>query len=263
MPEGLLALAALTVIETVLGIDNVVFIAVLIARLPESSRLMARRLGLLLALGLRILMLFGVTTLLALSVPVFTGFGLSLSWRDIILIGGGVFLVVKATHEMFVASEGGEHLAEVPGTPTGLAGAIAQIAVINLVFSVDSTITAVGMSRNFTIMAIAICISMAVMYFAAGWVSAFINRHPAAKMLALAFLLLIGVVLIAEGAHNPFDQRILYASMAFSCAVAWMAMRGARYRRRAFKTRRKQLRRLQRAATEASGAVGAVDDTRK
>lgn len=225
--EGLAALVALTAMEIMLGIDNVVFIAVLVSRLPLAQRAKARRIGLILALILRVAMLALLTTLLTLTQPLFTAFGHAFSWRDLILLGGGVFLIVKATHELLIEVEGGAHLPDPPISPGRLHSAILQIAVINLVFSIDSTVTAIGMARDFSIMAIAVAMSMLVMYLAAGWVSAFIHRHPGTKILALSFLLLVGVALTAEGIGKPIDRSVIYVAMAFTFLVAALSIRGA------------------------------------
>lgn len=229
--EGLAALAALTAMEIVLGIDNVIFLAVLVARLPRERGEFARRLGLALALVFRIAMIFALTSLLLLTEPVVRLFGYAISWRDLILIVGGVFLVVKATHEMHIAAEGAGHLDDSRIRPASLLGALAQIVVVDLVFSIDSAVTAIGMSREPAIMAIAITIAMICMYFSAGIVADFVRRHPSTKFLALAFLILIGVALVAEGMHEPIDRRIIYIAMAFTVLVEALNMRAARRRR--------------------------------
>lgn len=259
-PEGLAALLALTAMEIVLGVDNVVFISVLVSRLPKDRQEQARRFGLMLALVLRVLMLLAVTTLLALTQPLVTIAGFALSWRDIILIGGGLFLVVKATHEMHVEAEGGAHLGDVPVKPTHVVAAVLQIGVINLVFSIDSTMTAIGMARDVTTMVVAVVVSMVAMYYAAGFVSSFLRRHPAAKQLALAFLMLIGVVLVSEGVHQPIDRRILYAAIAFTILVEFLAMAGARRRRR--QARRREMLRRQAFQAAAGETPSASDKAR-
>ena len=230
--EGLSALAALTAMEVILGIDNVVFISVLVSRLPREQGERARKYGLLMALVMRILLLFALTSLLKLTQPLFTLFGNGVSWRDVILFVGGLFLVVKATHEMHLEMEGGEHLSESGGKAATFGGAMIQIAIIDLVFSIDSMVTAIGMARDVSIMVIAVILSMIVMYIAAGPVSGFVHRHPTAKMLALAFLVLIGVALMAESFHNPFDKKIIYAAMAFSVLVEMINLRAAKNRGR-------------------------------
>lgn len=231
--EGLAALAALTAMEIILAIDNIVFISVLVSRLPPESAERARKLGLILALVMRILLLFAITSLLKLNQPVFTLFGQAVSWRDIILFVGGLFLVIKATHEMHMEMEGGPAGSEAQAVkPTGFAAAMVQIAIIDLVFSVDSIITAIGMARDIPIMVAAVLLSMIVMYVSAGPVSAFVHRHPTAKMLALAFLVLVGVALIAESMHQPIDRKIIYGAMAFSVLVEALNLRAAKNRGR-------------------------------
>lgn len=227
-PEALAALAALTAMEVILGIDNVVFISVLVSRLPPEQGERARKYGLMLALVMRILLLFALTTLLTLTQPLFTIFGQGVSWRDVILFVGGLFLVVKATHEMHMEMEGGEHLTEGGKKAATFGAAMVQIAIIDLVFSVDSMVTAIGMARELWIMVVAILLSMIVMYVSAGPVASFVHRHPTAKMLALAFLVLIGVALMAEAAHNPFDKKLIYAAMAFSVFVEAINLRAAK-----------------------------------
>lgn len=231
-PEALAALAALTAMEVILGIDNVVFISVLVSRLPPDQGEKARKYGLILALVMRIILLFALTSLLKLTAPLFTVFSHGISWRDVILFVGGLFLVVKATHEMHLEMEGGEHLSENGKKATTFAAAMVQIAIIDLVFSVDSMVTAIGMARDLWVMVVAVLLSMIVMYVAAGPVAAFVHRHPTAKMLALAFLVLIGVALMAESIHNPIDKRMIYAAMAFSVFVEMINLRAAKSRGR-------------------------------
>lgn len=231
--EGMAALAALTAMEIILGIDNIVFISVLVSRLPSESAERARKLGLLLALVMRIILLFALTSLLKLTQPVFTAFGQAVSWRDIILFVGGLFLVIKATHEMHMEMEGGEiSAAQSGGKASSFVGAMIQIAIIDLVFSVDSIITAIGMARDVSIMVTAVILSMIVMYVAAGPVSGFVHRHPTAKMLALAFLVLVGVALIGESVHQPIDRKIIYGAMAFSVVVEALNLRASKNRGR-------------------------------
>lgn len=230
-PSGWAALVTLSAMEIVLGIDNVVFIAVLVSRLPAAQAERARRIGLLLALVFRVLLLFTLTFILTLTQPVFSAFGHGVSWRDIILLVGGLFLIAKATHEIHAEIEGDE-----PGSdaaaPGSLAMAIAQIAVIDLVFSVDSIVTAIGMSDNIAIMVTAVVIAMAVMYLAAGTVSGFISRHPTTKMLALSFLILIGVALVADGGGLHVPRGYIYSAMAFAAIVEAINIWAGRNRRR-------------------------------
>ena len=229
--EGWAALVSLAALEIVLGIDNVIFISLLVAKLPATQAARARSVGLLLALGMRIALLFALTAIIALTAPLFNIMGQGVSWRDIILFAGGAFLIVKATHEIHVTMEGEpEH-----GTPRAQAmsfgGAIAQIAVIDLVFSIDSIITAVGMSQNVEVMIAAVLIAVAVMYVASGPLSAFIERHPTTKVLALAFLLLVGLALVidATGLHLP--RGYIYGAMAFAALVEALNLVGASRRK--------------------------------
>jgi predicted tellurium resistance membrane protein TerC len=230
--ENLAALGALTVMEIILGIDNVVFISVLVSRLPREQAERARKYGLMLALVMRLALLFMLTWLLKLTQPLFSIYGLPISWREIILFFGGLFLVLKATHEMHVEMEGGEHLGEPGVKARSFGAAMAQIAVIDLVFSLDSMITAIGMARELWVMVVAVLISMAVMYMSAGPVSAFVHKHPTTKMLALAFLVLIGVALMAEAIHKPIDRGLIYGAMAFAVLVEMINLKAATNRMR-------------------------------
>jgi predicted tellurium resistance membrane protein TerC len=257
-PEAWTALAALTAMEIVLGIDNVVFISVLVSRLPPEQGERARRLGILLALGFRLALLFTLTAILKLTQPVIFAFGASVSWRDIILLVGGLFLIVKATHEMHLEMEGGEHLTGGGRKPRSFLAAMVQIAVIDLVFSVDSILTAIGMSRDLPVMVIAVLISMVVMYVSAGPVASFIRRHPTTKMLALAFLLLIGVMLVMEAFHRDIDRTLIYAAMAFAVFVEVINLRAAKGRIKA--RRRKSV--PPPAAVRSGPAGGAGDKAR-
>jgi predicted tellurium resistance membrane protein TerC len=218
-PNAWAGLATLTVLEIVLGIDNVVFISILVSRCSPEQALRARQIGLSLAFIFRIAMLFGLTWLMTLTYPLFSVFGMGISWRDIILIGGGMFLIAKATHEIHAEVEhreaaGGRHVAV-----QSFALVVAQLVAVDLVFSLDSIITAIGMASEIEIMIGAVVIAMAVMYVASGPVSAFIAAHPTTKMLALAFLVLIGVALVAEGFDFHFPRGYIYFAMAFAAAV--------------------------------------------
>ncbi|MFC7051345.1 TerC family protein [Hansschlegelia quercus] len=217
-PEAWAALLTLTAMEIVLGIDNVVFISVLVAKLPEAQAKRARQIGLGLALGFRIALLFVLSWLIGLKEPVFSLFGHGFSWRDIILIAGGGFLIVKATLELHNSIEGAEHGAG-GGVQKAFAIIIAQIIVIDLVFSVDSIITAIGMAEDIEVMIVAVIIAVAVMYISSGPISDFVAKHPTTKVLALAFLLLIGMVLVADGFGFHVPKGYIYAAMAFSLAV--------------------------------------------
>jgi predicted tellurium resistance membrane protein TerC len=234
-PQAWAALVTLSVLEIVLGIDNVVFISVLVARLDPVRQRRARRIGLTLALAFRVAFLFMLVWLAALTTPLVTVLGNSISWRDIILIGGGLFLIGKATHEMHAEIEGPDDSAQ---TAAGKAGAafsaiIAQIVVIDVVFSIDSIVTAIGMAQDIRIMVAAVLIAMAVMYAASAPISAFIAAHPTTKVLALAFLVLIGVALVAEGFDFHIPRGYIYFAMAFAGAVeAFNVMAGRKRRSR-------------------------------
>jgi len=218
-PSTWLALLTLTAMEVVLGIDNIVFISVLVSRLPEAMATNARRVGLLLALCFRIVMLLILTWLIGLTQPVISVWGLDLSWKDLILLAGGLFLLYKATHEMHNAVEsGGEEGAPPPATGS-FAAVVVQIILIDLVFSIDSIVTAIGMAQAVEVMIAAVVIAVGIMYVASGPVAGFIARHPTTKMLALAFLLLIGVTLVADGLGFHIDKGYIYAAMAFATAV--------------------------------------------
>jgi predicted tellurium resistance membrane protein TerC len=233
-PQAWVALLTLTVLEIVLGIDNVIFIAVLVSRLDEADANRARRIGLTLALVFRILLLFMLTWLLGLNQPVIEAIGRGFSWRDIILIVGGLFLIAKATHEIHREIEGGDgespHAAAARAT---FSAVIAQVIIIDIVFSLDSIITAIGMAQDLAVMIAAVTIAVAVMYAASGPVSDFIGRHPTTKMLALAFLVLIGVALVADGFGAHIPRGYIYFAMAFAAAVEIFNVVAGRRRRRA------------------------------
>jgi predicted tellurium resistance membrane protein TerC len=231
-PNAWAALATLTVLEIVLGIDNVVFISILVSRCSPDQARRARQIGLSLAFIFRVAMLFGLTWLMKLTYPLFSIFGIGISWRDIILIGGGMFLIAKATHEIHAElehrdAEGGQNVAV-----QSFALVVAQLVAVDLVFSLDSIITAIGMASQIEIMIGAVVIAMAVMYVASGPVSAFIAAHPTTKMLALAFLVLIGVALVAEGFDFHFPRGYIYFAMAFAAAVEAFNVMASRNRRR-------------------------------
>lgn len=218
-PATWASLATLTLMEIVLGIDNVVFISVLVSKLPAEQADRARKLGLTLALVFRILLLLILAWIIGLSQPVFTIFEHAFSWRDIILIAGGVFLVYKATTEIHHAVED-PHEEDIKQAATKAFGAIIlQIIVIDAVFSVDSIVTAIGMAQHVEVMIAAVVIAMAVMYLASGTIAAFIAQHPTTKMLALAFLLLIGTTLVAEGLGFHIPKGYIYSAMTFAVLV--------------------------------------------
>jgi predicted tellurium resistance membrane protein TerC len=219
-PQAWAALVTLSVLEIVLGIDNVVFISVLVARLDPARQRRARRIGLTLALAFRIAFLFALVWLAALTTPLVTVLGNSISWRDIILIGGGLFLIGKATHEMHAEIEGPDDRAQTAGAAgAAFSAIIAQIVVIDLVFSIDSIVTAIGMVQDIRIMIAAVLIAIAVMYAASAPISTFIAAHPTTKVLALAFLVLIGVALVADGFDFHVPRGYIYFAMAFAAAV--------------------------------------------
>ena len=220
-PSIWLSLVTLAGLEIVLGIDNIVFIAILTNRLPEAQRAAARKTGIALALLTRLALLSAIAWVATLTTPVLTIAGLGLSWRDIILIGGGVFLLVKGTHEIHNEVEG-DHAEDESAAAKGRAafGAIvAQIAVVDIIFSLDSVITAVGMAEHLWVMILAIVIAMAMMLVASTPLANFVSSHPTVKMLALSFLMMIGVFLIADGLHFHIPKGYLYFSLAFSIAV--------------------------------------------
>jgi predicted tellurium resistance membrane protein TerC len=223
--ENLIALLTLSSLEIVLGIDNIVFISILVSKLPQDQQASARRVGLLLAMGMRIALLLAITWVMGLTKPLFTLIEHAFTGRDLILLVGGLFLVAKATWEIHDKLEGAAHG---PGTKPAAAsyGAIlVQIMLLDIVFSLDSVITAVGMARRIEVMIAAVVIAVLVMMMAAGRISSFIERHPTMKMLALSFLLLIGVVLIADGFGQHVSKGYIYFAMAFSLFVEVLNLR--------------------------------------
>jgi predicted tellurium resistance membrane protein TerC len=223
--DGLIALLTLSALEIVLGVDNVVFIAILTGRLPGNQQPFARRLGLTLALGIRIGLLFAITWIMGLTRPLFAILGHDISGRDLILLGGGLFLIFKATWEIYDKLEV-QHTEKATARGRGaFAGVLLQILVLDIVFSLDSVITAVGMAENVAIMVAAMVIAMIVMLFSMGVISGFVERHPSVKILALAFLLLIGVMLVAEGFGQHVSKGYIYFAMAFSLLVELMNLR--------------------------------------
>ena len=212
------SLFTLTLLEIVLGIDNVIFVSIVANKLPESQRANARRIGLSLALILRLLLLSMLAWLVGLTNPLFTVFGQGFSWRDLILLSGGIFLIYKGTREILDALNGETENNESKKT-AGFATIIAQIIILDLVFSIDSVVTAIGMADHLWVMITAVVIAMGVMLSAAKTISDFINHHPTAKMLALAFLLLVGIALVADGLHFHIPREYLYVAIAFSVSV--------------------------------------------
>lgn len=239
-PEAWVALLTLTALEIVLGIDNIIFISILVGRLPAEQRVFARRAGLGLALLTRLGLLMSLAWIMGLTDPLFTLLNQAISGRDIILIGGGLFLLAKSTHEIHNSLEGDD---ENEGTMAGKAGAallsiLMQIAVLDIVFSLDSVITAVGMVSNVTLMALAIIIAVGIMLWASGPISDFVDAHPSIKMLALSFLILVGVTLIAEGLGLHVPKGYIYFAMAFSFGVEMINIRMRKNRSKAIALRK-------------------------
>jgi predicted tellurium resistance membrane protein TerC len=225
-PEAWIALLTLTVMEVVLGIDNIVFISILVDRLPVAERPRARFLGLAFAMVTRILLLLSITWVMQLKQPLFAALGHEISGKDLILILGGLFLLWKSTKELHHKVEGLEEDGHDSGRGRAALGAILlQIAILDIVFSLDSVITAVGMVDDIMVMIIAVMIAVGFMMIFAGSVSDFISRHPTVKVLALSFLLLIGTTLIAEGFHVHFQKGFVYFAMAFSVFVEMLNIR--------------------------------------
>ena len=231
-PQAWAALATLTALEIVLGIDNVIFISILVSRCPAAHALRARQIGLSLAFIFRVVMLFGLTWLMQLTQPIFSLFGMGISWRDLILIGGGLFLIAKATHEIHGEVEAAEEQAPAANAVSpSFFGVVVQLVAVDLIFSLDSIITAIGMVQQIEVMIAAVVIAMVVMYWASGPVADFIKEHPTTKILALAFLVLIGVALVAEGFEFHIPRGYIYFAMAFAGAVEVFNVMAGRKRR--------------------------------
>lgn len=226
-PDAWIALLTLTVLEIVLGIDNLVFLSILTGKLPVEQRARARKVGLLAAMGMRILLLLAIGWVVGLTEPLLTIMGRDISGRDIILVGGGLFLLAKATWEIHGRLEGDEQPTNVKAA-TSFVSVIIQIMLLDIVFSLDSVITAVGMSNQLPVMIAAVVIAVLVMLFASAAVSDLIERHPTLKMLALSFLLLIGVVLVAEGFGQHVERGYIYFAMGFSVLVEFLNIRASR-----------------------------------
>lgn len=230
--ENILALLTLTALEVVLGIDNLVVISILTGKLHPNQRKRARRIGLLAAMGMRIALLLTLSWMMGLTGTLLSVAGVELSGRDLILLAGGLFLMAKATHEIHTKLEGPEeHPQAGKRIHASLASVIAQIMAFDLVFSIDSVITAIGMARAIWVMVTAIVIAVATMIVFADPVSNFVERHPSIKMLALSFLLLIGVLLVAEGMGQHIDRGYVYFAMGFSLFVELLNLRATRRRR--------------------------------
>lgn len=222
--EAWVALGTLTVLEIVLGIDNIIFISIVVGRLPDNQQNFARNIGILLAMVSRLALLFSIAWIVGLTDPFFSILGRNISGRDIILIGGGLFLLAKATHEIHNSLEGAGQ-----NTPTGtvssLGNVLVQIIILDMVFSFDSVITAVGLAREFSVMAIAIILSVGVMLLAAKSIGNFVETHPTIKILALSFLIMIGATLVVEGAGIHVPKGYIYFAMAFSVMVEMLNLK--------------------------------------
>jgi predicted tellurium resistance membrane protein TerC len=229
-PETWVALVTLTVLEIVLGIDNVIFISIIVQRLSVDQRDRARVIGLGLAMGMRLLLLLTISFIVGLTAPVLTLAGNQFSWRDIILIGGGLFLLWKATTEIHDSLEGKAAHAPAAAGTASFRGVLVQIVLLDIVFSLDSVLTAVGLVDEIAVMVAAVVIAVLVMLVASGPLSRFVHKHPSVKMLALSFLLLIGVTLMADGFGLHIDKAYIYAAMAFSVFVEALNLRASRKR---------------------------------
>jgi predicted tellurium resistance membrane protein TerC len=242
-PQAWAALATLTALEVVLGVDNIVFISVLVSRCEPHEAKRARQIGLALALVFRIMLLFGLTWLMKLTYPVITAFGREFSWHDIILIVGGLFLIAKATHEIHAEVEAEEADDLAAKAYSAFSFIVMQIVAVDLVFSIDSIVTAIGMAQDIEIMIAAVVIAMIVMYAASGPIAHFIANHPTTKMLALAFLVMIGVALVADGFEFHIPRGYIYSSMVFAGAVEVFNVLARRNRvRNALRTKRQGMR---------------------
>ncbi len=241
-PQAWAALGTLTALEIVLGIDNIIFISILVGRLPENQRTVARRMGLGLAMIARLALLFSLSWVMGLTEPWFTVFAQAISGRDLILIGGGLFLLAKATHEIHNSLEGIEETGDTAAT-TSLSMVLVQIALLDIVFSLDSVITAVGLVEQVSVMAIAIILAVMVMLLAAKAIGDFVDENPTIKILALSFLLLVGVTLMVEGFDVHVPKGYIYFAMAFSVSVEMLNIRMRKTRGARIKLHRRYARR--------------------
>lgn len=223
--DVLMALATLTLLEIVLGIDNIVFISILAGRLPQDQQARARNIGLGTAIGIRVLLLLSITWIMQLTAPLFTAFGEDISGRDLILIGGGLFLLAKSSLEIHHNMEGEDPNVTAAKAVASFSAIMVQITIVNIVFSLDSVITAVGMTDVLWVMVVAVVVSGIFMMVAAAPVARFVERHPTVKVLALAFLILIGMALIGEGLEFHIPKGYIYFAMAFSMAVEMINLR--------------------------------------
>lgn len=242
-PQAWMALATLTALEIVLGVDNIIFISILVGRLPEKQRDQARVIGLGLAMGTRILLLLSLSWMMKLTAPLFELFTHAFSGRDLIMLAGGLFLIAKSTHEVHDSLEG---VHETTSTnqivQANMTAILIQIALIDIIFSLDSVITAVGMARDVSVMIIAVIISVGIMMFAAKAIGDFVEQHPTFKMLALSFLILVGVALLGEGLGFHIPKGYIYFSMAFSVGVEILNMKIRQKSSETLKLHKKQLR---------------------
>ena len=232
-PEAWAALLTLTALEIVLGIDNVIFLSVIVSRIPPAQAKRARQIGLALALVFRILLLSLLVWLIGLTQDILTLRGVGFSWRDIILIGGGLFLIAKATHEIHTEVESHDEASDDTPKAGAFFWVIIQIIIIDMVFSLDSIITAIGMAQDLEIMIAAVVIACLIMYLSSGPVARFVAEHPTTKMLALAFLVLIGVALVADGFKFHIPRGYIYFAIAFSAAVEFFNVLAKRNRKKA------------------------------
>ncbi len=224
-PEAWIALVSLTALEVVLGIDNIIFISILVDRLPEGKRDRARIIGLALAMIMRIVLLLSLTAVMRLTTPLFPFLGHDVTGKDIILLLGGLFLIAKSTHEIHDKLEENPEARKRAAARSSFGGVLLQIAVLDMVFSLDSVITAIGMARHVPVMVLAVVIAVIFMMVFSGMISRFVSRHPTFKVLALSFLILIGVALMAEGLGRHIPRGYVYFAMAFSFVVELLNMR--------------------------------------
>jgi predicted tellurium resistance membrane protein TerC len=235
-PESWIALLTLTALEIVLGVDNIMLIAVLTGRLPEAMQPKARRVGLFLAMGMRILLLLSLAALLQLTNPWFALLGHGFSGRDLILLGGGLFLLAKGTHEIHTHIEGDEEGEQARAARASFGAVLAQIAVLDIVFSLDSVITAVGMAESIPVMIAAIILAVLAMMIIAGPIAKIVKTHPTVRMLALSFLLLVGVALVADGLGHHIPRGYVYFALCFSSAVEVLNMKARKKRMQTMET---------------------------
>ena len=224
-PEAWIALGTLTALEIVLGIDNIIFISILVAKLPDEQRDRARKIGIMLAMLTRLALLFSISWVMGLTEPWFTIFGEAISGRDVILIGGGLFLLAKSTHEIHSSVEGATEASSSTTAASTFGMVLVQIAILDIVFSLDSVITAVGLVDHVSIMAIAIIIAVGVMLLASKAISDFVDDHPTIKVLALSFLIIVGLTLILEGLDFHIPKGYIYFAMLFSLTVEMINIR--------------------------------------